>query len=192
MQGHDDLHQQLLRVQLGLQQLQQALEQPPLPAPPVQSAPPVSPPQQGQQRRLATRRQLESFRRAFRRLTADGTFPSERQNRLFLACQKVDLDWDEARRFVQPEAQAIYHRCASQITVGRALTAEDFAELQRLQKRLGLPETGPLPAQTTITQALRLRRRISPLLLVVLAVLVVGLVSAAVFVVFGLPLVNGV
>lgn len=153
---------------------------------------PYLPPQQGQQRRLATRRQLESFRRAFRRLTADGTFPSERQNRLFLACQKVDLDWDEARRFVQPEAQAIYHRCASQITVGRALTAEDFAELQRLQKRLGLPETGPLPAQTTITQALRLRRRISPLLLVVLAVLVVGLVSAAVFVVFGLPLVNGV
>lgn len=94
------------------------------------------------------REQLERFRQSFLQLTADGSYPPHRQQRLFLACLKIGLDWDEAMRYVEPEAEAFLRNIVRQITADQRITPEEIAGLRRLQKRLKLPDSSP-PLQKT-------------------------------------------
>jgi hypothetical protein len=79
---------------------------------------------------------LEKFRQSFRILTSDGQYPPERQQRLFQACKKVGLDWDEARKHIVPDAIAFLKRVITAAAKDGKLTAEEVAEIRRLQKRL--------------------------------------------------------
>lgn len=74
---------------------------------------------------------LIAFRDAFVRLTADDTFPMERQNRLMAWCSKVGLDWNEARQFVYPQASAFYKRYITKHTLS-------FEKRDQMYKRLYL------------------------------------------------------
>jgi hypothetical protein len=156
----------------------------PAPAPPAAATPAPAPapaaapqPKAGKPTPPNQRKQLDSFRRAFVRLTADGRFPPERQNQLFQACQKVNLDWNEARQYVRPEALQVYHRYVGTITAQRALTEADFSEIRKLQKRLGLGTTRQAASvsDTTITGVLWRRRSRAVVPLLVLLVIVGGI-----------------
>jgi hypothetical protein len=98
------------------------------------------------------RKQLRAFRQVFLRLTADGTFPPHRQNQLFQACQKVALDWDDARYFIRDDAQALLHRYVTGITRHRALSEADIDEIRRLQRRLGIDPAQPTTVTTVLSK----------------------------------------
>jgi hypothetical protein len=83
-------------------------------------------------------RQLEEFRRLFRNLTADGSFPPERQQKLYAACTQVGLDWNEARAFVRPEAEALLTRKIDALVAVGQPSADDLAQIESLKRRLGL------------------------------------------------------
>ena len=53
-----------------------------------------------------TGRLLKAFRTNFLFLISDGAYPPHRQQRLYQWCQKVGLDWAQARAYVVPEATA--------------------------------------------------------------------------------------
>lgn len=83
---------------------------------------------------------LEKFRQSFLLLTADGSYPPDRQNRLFHACQRAGLDWQEARRSIAPEALAFLRGMVRRVAADGQLTALEVANLRRLQRRLGLSD----------------------------------------------------
>lgn len=83
---------------------------------------------------------LERFRQSFRILTSDGQYPPERQQRLFQACQKVGLDWDEARQHIRSDALHFLAREVDRIIADSIITAEEVAAIRRLQKRLAIPD----------------------------------------------------
>jgi hypothetical protein len=88
---------------------------------------------------------LERFRRSFQILTADGRYPPERQNRLFQACKKAGLDWNEARQFVIPESLAFMHDMINRVVSDRQITGQEIANLRQLQRRLGLGDEQAWP-----------------------------------------------
>ena len=90
-------------------------------------------------RQQVHQQKLKQFRKVFLQSIADGTYPSERQRLLYQSCKDTGLDWDEARRFVRPEAEAFFARAVS-----KATSAE---EIQSLQRRLGLDK----PAQSSLS-----------------------------------------
>ncbi len=79
---------------------------------------------------------LLKFRQAFKQLTKDGQFPPERQQRLYQWCQAALLDWDEARRFIRPEATAFLRQYAVK-------HPNDFDDIHHLQKRLLIEDIDP-------------------------------------------------
>jgi hypothetical protein len=83
---------------------------------------------------------LERFRQSFRILTSDGEYPPERQNRLFHSCRKAGLDWDEARQYVLPDAVSFLRTVVTKAVQDKSITAEEVANIRRLQKRLLIPE----------------------------------------------------
>jgi len=85
-------------------------------------------------------------------------FVDDRQNSLYQACQKVYLDWNEARQYVQPEALRVYQRYVNGIVAKRPLTEHDFNDIRKLQARLGLEGKTQPVADTTITRVLWRRR----------------------------------
>lgn len=97
----------------------------------------------------ATRRKLEKFRESFRILTADGTYPPDRQSRLFQAAQTAGLNWDEARQYIQADAEVFYSQVASHLTPAQMVDPTHLEELHRLRRRLGLApmQAAPTPVQ---------------------------------------------
>ena len=89
---------------------------------------------------------LDKFRQSFLLLIADGSYPPDRQNRLFHACQRAGLDWQEARRFVVPEALNFLRGMVRRVAADGHLTALEVANLRRLQRRLGLADEDAAPA----------------------------------------------
>lgn len=89
------------------------------------------------------RKKLEKFRESFKLLIADGQYPPDRQNRLYQACQSAGLDWNEARQFIQPEAEAFYNRVVAQFSPAEMLTPATTDELLRLRRRLSLAQPQP-------------------------------------------------
>lgn len=89
---------------------------------------------------------LERFRQSFRLLISDGQYPPDRQQRLFQACQKAGLDWDEARQYIRADALAFLARGVERIVADATISADEIAELRRLQKRLAVADdqAGPL------------------------------------------------
>lgn len=203
-QEEEQLHQDLQRTLLQLRQLQDQVSQPqsapshpaapvqPAPTAPVRPAPaPASTAGAPKKKTIPPnrRKQLSSFRRAFLRLTKDGTFPPDRQNSLYQACQKVYLDWNEARQYVQPEALRVYQRYVSGIVAKRPLTEHDFNDIRKLQARLGLNDKAQPVADTTITRVLWRRRPVFavPTLAMLLLLVVSGIALG-----FGVAFVLGI
>jgi hypothetical protein len=87
-----------------------------------------------------TRRLLKAFRTNFLFLISDGAYPPHRQQRLYLWCQKVGLDWATARSHVAPEATAFLQSVIQRSVHNGAIAPEEMQNLQRLRRRLGLPE----------------------------------------------------
>jgi hypothetical protein len=89
---------------------------------------------------------LEKLRQSFRLLTSDGTYPPERQQRLFQACKKVGLDWEEARIYLLDDAVRFLNTIVERIIADATITAEEIADLRRMQRRLAVPDeqAGPL------------------------------------------------
>lgn len=83
---------------------------------------------------------LERFRQSFRILTSDGQYPPERQSRLYQACQKAGLDWDQARQSIRPDALAFLAQMVDQIVHDKRITAEEIAGLRKMQRRLLIGE----------------------------------------------------
>ncbi len=83
---------------------------------------------------------LERFRQSFRILVSDGQYPPERQQRLYQACQKAGLDWDEARQYVRQDAIAFLRKVVDQIISDASISSEEIANLRRLQRRLAIPD----------------------------------------------------
>jgi hypothetical protein len=81
---------------------------------------------------------LEKFRRNFLRITADNQYPPERQQFLYQWCLRGQIDWNTARQFVAPEAIALFQRVTQRCVDDNRLSAGEVAELQLLQRRLGL------------------------------------------------------
>ncbi|MDZ4720232.1 MAG: hypothetical protein SH847_17400 [Roseiflexaceae bacterium] len=81
---------------------------------------------------------LQKFRRNFLRITADNQYPPERQQFLYQWCLRGQIDWNVARQFVAPEAMALFQRIAQRYVENGRLSAAEVAELQLLQRRLGL------------------------------------------------------
>lgn len=88
---------------------------------------------------------LEKFRLSFCTLTSDGKYPYNRQFELYQICQSLGLDWGEARRAIQPDAVAFLRRTVEGIIADGKITAEEIADLRRLQQRLALPEEPVVP-----------------------------------------------
>ena len=83
---------------------------------------------------------LERFRQSFKILISDGAYPPDRQQRLFQASQKVGLDWDEARQYIRPDALAFLAKVVERMLVDAVITAEEIADLRKLQRRLAIPD----------------------------------------------------
>ena len=88
----------------------------------------------------AHRQKLDRLRKSFHILIADGQYPPDRQSRLFQACQAAGIDWNEARQFLQPDAEAFYNRVVAQFSPAEMLMPSTVDELQRLRRRLGLSQ----------------------------------------------------
>jgi hypothetical protein len=87
-----------------------------------------------------TRRLLNAFRTNFLFLISDGAYPPHRQQRLYRWCQKVGLDWARARAHVAPEATTFLQSVIQRSVNDGAIAPEEMQNLQRLRRRLGLPE----------------------------------------------------
>jgi hypothetical protein len=85
---------------------------------------------------------LERFRQNFLFLIADGAYPPHRQQRLFLWCQKAELDWNRARSYVYQDALAFFKRVIERVVADGKITPTEIHGLRSLQRRLGL---GPAP-----------------------------------------------
>lgn len=83
---------------------------------------------------------LERFRQSFRLLTSDGQYPPERQRRLFQACQKAGLNWDEARQYIRNDALTFLSRMVDQIVADQLITADEIVGLRKMQRRLCIDE----------------------------------------------------
>src|SRR5262245_38327222 len=88
---------------------------------------------------------LEKFRQSFRILISDGEYPPDRQSRLFQACKTIGLDWETARRFVRPDAQAFLTKVVERIVADKTISAEEIADVRRLQRRLLLDDGDVIP-----------------------------------------------
>lgn len=88
----------------------------------------------------AKEQQLERFRQSFKILISDGQYPPERQQRLFQACQKVGLNWDEARQYIRYDALAFLAKVVGRIIEDATITAEEMANLRKMQRRLAVPD----------------------------------------------------
>jgi hypothetical protein len=91
-------------------------------------------------RKKQQQQKLEKFRASFRLLTADGEYPPDRQQRLFQACQKAGLAWDDARQFVRDDAVALLTTRVERLVAAAAITATEISDLRKLQKRLAVPD----------------------------------------------------
>jgi hypothetical protein len=89
---------------------------------------------------------LERFRQSFRILISDGSYPPDRQQRLFQACQKAGLDWEEARQYVRDDALQLMAQIVARLTADATIRVEEIADLRKLQRRLAIPDenAGPL------------------------------------------------
>ncbi|NNJ09968.1 hypothetical protein EKD04_006485 [Chloroflexales bacterium ZM16-3] len=83
---------------------------------------------------------LEKFRQSFRLLTSDGTYPPDRQQRLFQASKKTGLDWEEARAYILDDAVRFLNTMVEQIIADATITADEIADLRRMQRRLAVPD----------------------------------------------------
>lgn len=83
---------------------------------------------------------LERFRQSFKILVSDGYYPPDRQQRLFQACQKAGLDWNEARQYILPDAQVFLAKVVERIIADATITADEIADLRKLQRRLAIPD----------------------------------------------------
>lgn len=83
---------------------------------------------------------LERFRQSFKILVSDGQYPPERQQRLYQACQKAGLDWNEARQYIRSDSIALLGKVVDRITSDASITAEEIADLRKLQRRLAIPD----------------------------------------------------
>ena len=83
---------------------------------------------------------LERFRQSFKILVSDGHYPPDRQQRLYQACQKAGLDWNEARAHVRKDALALLAKTVDRIIDDEAISAREISELRKLQKRLAIPD----------------------------------------------------
>lgn len=84
---------------------------------------------------------LDRFRQSFLLLTQDGYYPPERQSRLYQATIQAGIDWDDARRFIRPDAEAFFQRHMTNLLAQGQLTPDAVAELNRLRRRLGIDAT---------------------------------------------------
>jgi hypothetical protein len=87
-----------------------------------------------------TGRLLKAFRTNFLFLISDGAYPPHRQQRLYQWCQKVGLDWAQARAYVVPEATAFLQSVIQRSVNDGVIAPEEMQNLHRLRRRLGLPE----------------------------------------------------
>lgn len=87
-----------------------------------------------------TRRLLKAFRTNFLFLISDGAYPPHRQQRLYQWCRKVGLDWSAARAHVAPESTAFLQSVIQRSVNDGVIAPEEMQNLQRLRRRLGLPE----------------------------------------------------
>lgn len=83
---------------------------------------------------------LERFRQSFKILVSDGQYPPDRQQRLYQACQKAGLDWDEARQYIRPDAIALLGKVVDHIISDASISSQEIADLRKLQRRLAIPE----------------------------------------------------
>lgn len=83
---------------------------------------------------------LERFRQSFRLLTSDGQYPPDRQSRLYQACQKAGLDWDQARQYICDDALTFLSRMVEQIVQDGRITVDEIAGLRKMQRRLLVAE----------------------------------------------------
>jgi hypothetical protein len=110
----------------------------------------------------AHRKKLEKCRESFRILVADGQYPPDRQQRLFQACQSAGIDWNEARQFIQPEAEAFYERVVARFSPAEMLVPATIEELQRLRRRLGLSQPMAMVQQQPSLPAGQIQVNIAP------------------------------
>lgn len=89
---------------------------------------------------------LERFRQSFRLLTSDGQYPPDRQQRLYQSCLKAGLDWEEARQYIRDDALAFLARTVERTIADATITAEEIAQVRKLQRRLAIADddSGPL------------------------------------------------
>ncbi len=83
---------------------------------------------------------LERFRQSFRILISDGTYPPERQQRLFQACQKAGLEWGEARAYILSDALLFLQGVVQTIIADANITADEIQHIRKLQRRLAIPD----------------------------------------------------
>lgn len=83
-------------------------------------------------------RKLNLFRESFLLLISDGTYPSERERRLYASAQHAGLDWQLARRYVLGEAKAFFEDSIHRVIADGRVTPDEIIELLNLQRRLGL------------------------------------------------------
>ncbi|NTW97216.1 MAG: hypothetical protein HGB28_01550 [Oscillochloris sp.] len=83
---------------------------------------------------------LEKFRQSFRLLISDGTYPPERQQRLFQACKKAGLDWEDARAYILDDAVRFMGKMVERIIADARISADEIADLRRMQRRLAVSD----------------------------------------------------
>lgn len=91
------------------------------------------------------KRKLDKFRQCFHIVISDGYYPHERQHRLYNACQKLQLNWTEARQYVQADALAFLQQVVERILATGRFTSTELDELQRLPRRLALADEQVAP-----------------------------------------------
>lgn len=103
-----------------------------------------------------TERKLKLFRDSFLILISDGKYPQDRQQRLFQSSQRAGLDWNEARRYVIPEAKAFFENCIGRVISDGRVTQEELKDLYSLRIRLGL-ENEPVPMLARLYEVIELK-----------------------------------
>ncbi len=92
------------------------------------------------QAREGARCDSSSTRSSFCILISDGTYPPERQQRLFQACQKAGLEWGEARAYILSDALLFLQGVVQTIIADANITADEIQHIRKLQKRLAIPD----------------------------------------------------
>ncbi|NTW00362.1 MAG: hypothetical protein HGA19_03535 [Oscillochloris sp.] len=89
---------------------------------------------------------LEKFRQSFRLLISDGTYPPDRQQRLFQSCKNAGLDWEEARSYIMDDAVRFLGTMVEHIIADATISADEIGNLRKMQRRLAVPDdrAGPL------------------------------------------------